>query len=149
MVKVLVSKPGLDGHDRGAKVVARAFADAGAEVVYTGLHSTPDDIADIVEREKIDVVGVSLLSGAHNTLMPKIIDKVKGKGIEDVVYVVGGIIPQQDVPGLMAMGVSGVFGPGSPLEDVTEFAFEQVAVKKAEKLVDQMGSQMGTRSSNI
>ena len=149
MVKVLVSKPGLDGHDRGAKVVARAFADAGAEVVYTGLHSTPEEIADIVEREQVDVVGVSLLSGAHNTLMPKIIDKVKEKGIEDVVYVLGGIIPQQDVPGLMAMGVSGVFGPGSPLEDVTEFAFEQAAVKKAEKLVDQMGSQMGARSSNI
>ena len=149
MVKVLISKPGLDGHDRGAKVVARAFADAGAEVVYTGLHSTPDEIADIVEREKVDVVGVSLLSGAHNTLVPKIIDKVKEKGVDDVVYVVGGIIPQQDIPNLMAMGVSGVFGPGSPLEDVTEFAFEQVAVKKAEKLVDQMGSQMSTRSSNI
>jgi methylmalonyl-CoA mutase C-terminal domain/subunit len=149
MVKVLISKSGLDGHDRGAKVVARAFADAGAEVIYTGLHSTPDEIAEVVEREKIDVVGISLLSGAHNTLMPKIIDKVKEKGVEDVVYVVGGIIPQQDVPNLLAMGVSGVFGPGSPLDDVIEFAFEQVAVKKAEKLVDQMGSQMGTRSSNI
>ena len=149
MVKVLISKPGLDGHDRGAKVVARAFADTGAEVIYTGLHSTPDEIADIVEREKVDVVGVSLLSGAHNTLMPKIIDKVKEKGVDDVVYVIGGIIPQQDVANLLAMGVSGVFGPGTPLEDVTEFAFEQVAVKKAEKLVDQMGSQMSTRSSNI
>ncbi len=149
MVKVLISKPGLDGHDRGAKVVARAFADAGAEVIYTGLQSTPDEIAEIVEREKIDVVGVSLLSGAHNTLVPKIIDKVKEKGIEDVIYVVGGIIPQQDIPNLLAMGVSGVFGPGSPLEDVTEFAFEQVAVRHAEKLVEQMGSQMSTRSSNI
>ena len=149
MVKVLISKPGLDGHDRGAKVVARAFADTGAEVIYTGLHSTPDEIADIVEREKIDVVGVSLLSGAHNTLLPKIIDKVKEKGVDDVVYVVGGIIPQQDVPNLLAMGVSGVFGPGTPLDEVTEFAFEQVAVKKAEKLIDQMGSQVSTRSSNI
>ena len=149
MVKVLISKPGLDGHDRGAKVVARAFADTGAEVIYTGLHSTPDEIAEIVEREKVDVVGVSLLSGAHNTLMPKIIDKVKEKGVDDVVYVVGGIIPQQDVPNLLAMGVSGVFGPGTPLDEVTEFTFEQVAAKKAEKLVDQMGSQMSTRSSNI
>jgi methylmalonyl-CoA mutase C-terminal domain/subunit len=149
MVRVLISKPGLDGHDRGAKVVARAFEEAGAEVVYTGLHSTPEEIAEVVEREHIDVVGVSILSGAHNTLMPKIIDGVKSRGIDDVVYVLGGIIPQQDVPDLLAMGVHGVFGPGTPLEEVTEFAFEQVAVKKAEKLVDQMSSQMSTRNSNI
>jgi methylmalonyl-CoA mutase C-terminal domain/subunit len=149
MVKVLISKPGLDGHDRGAKVVARAFEDAGAEVIYTGLHSTPEEIADIAEREKVDVVGVSLLSGAHNTLMPKIIDKVKEKGMDEVVYVVGGIIPQQDIPKLMEMGVSGVFGPGTPLRDVTEFAFERVIVKKAEKLVDEMGTRMTERSSNI
>lgn len=149
MVKVLIAKPGLDGHDRGAKVVARAFEEAGVEVVYTGLHSTPEDIADIVEREGVDVVGVSLLSGAHNTLMPKIIDKVKDKGIDDVVYMLGGIIPQQDIPSLLEMGVSGVFGPGTRLEDVTEFAFEQVAVKKAEKMVDRMGADMGVRLSNV
>lgn len=149
MVKVLITKPGLDGHDRGAKVVARAFEEAGAEVIYTGLHSNPEDIADIVEKESVDIVGVSLLSGAHNTLMPKIIDQVKEKGIDDVVYVLGGIIPQQDIPSLLEMGVSGVFGPGTPLEDVTEFAFEQVAVKKAEKLIDDMGTDMGTRLSNV
>ena len=149
MVKVLITKPGLDGHDRGAKVVARAFEEAGAEVIYTGLHSTPEEIAETVEKESVDVVGVSLLSGAHNTLMPKIIDGVKKKGIDDVVYVLGGIIPQQDVPSLLEMGVSGVFGPGTPLEEVTDFAFEQVAVKKAEKLVDNMGADMGTRLSNV
>ncbi len=149
MVKVLITKPGLDGHDRGAKVVARAFEEAGAEVIYTGLHSTPEEIAETVEKESVDVVGVSLLSGAHNTLMPKIIDGVKKKGIDDVVYVLGGIIPQQDVPSLLEMGVSGVFGPGTPLEEVTDFAFEQVAVKKAEKLVDNMGADIGTRLSNV
>lgn len=149
MVKVLITKPGLDGHDRGAKVVARAFEEAGAEVVYTGLHSTPEDIAEIVKNEGVDVVGVSLLSGAHNTLMPKIIDGVKSKGIDDVVYVLGGIIPQQDVPSLLEIGVSGVFGPGTPLEDVTGFAFEQVAVKKAEKMINDMGADMGVSLSNI
>ena len=149
MVRVLISKPGLDGHDRGAKVVARAFEEAGAEVVYTGLHSSPEEIAEVVEREKVDIVGVSLLSGAHNTLMPKIIDKVKEKGVEDVVYVVGGIIPQQDVPNLLEMGVSGVFGPGTPLEEVTEFAFEQVAMIKAEKLVEDMGADLAARKSGL
>ncbi len=149
MVKVLISKPGLDGHDRGAKVVARAFEEAGAEVIYTGLQATPEEIANIVEKEEVDVVGVSLLSGAHNTIMPKIIDKIKDKGIDDVVYLLGGIIPQQDIPGLMAMGVNGIFGPGTPLEDVVDYAFEQVAVKKAEKIIDQMGSDMGVGNSNI
>lgn len=149
MVKVLISKPGLDGHDRGAKVVARAFEEAGAEVIYTGLQATPEEIANIVEKEEVDVVGVSLLSGAHNTIMPKIIDKIKDKGIDNVVYLLGGIIPQQDIPGLMAMGVNGIFGPGTPLEDVVDYAFEQVAVKKAEKIIDQMGSDMGVGNSNI
>ena len=111
MVKVLISKPGLDGHDRGAKVVARACEEAGAEVIYTGLQATPDEIAEIAAKEKVDVVGVSLLSGAHNTLMPKVIEKVKAKeGMENTVFILGGIIPQQDIPGLMEKGVSGVFG---------------------------------------
>ena len=128
MVKVLIAKPGLDGHDRGAKVVARAFEEAGAEVIYTGLQATPDEIAEIAAKEKVDAVGVSLLSGAHNTLMPKVVDKVKEKeGMENTVFILGGIIPQQDIPGLMEKGVSGVFGPGTPLDEVTEFTFEQVA----------------------
>lgn len=148
-MKVLISKPGLDGHDRGAKVVARAFEEAGADVIYTGLQATPEEIANIVEKEKVDVVGVSLLSGAHNTLVPKIIDDVKAKGINDVVYILGGIIPQQDIPGLLEKGVSRVFGPGTPLDEVTDYTFEQVATKKAEELVENMGSELANKNSNI
>ena len=150
MVKVLISKPGLDGHDRGAKVVARAFEEAGAEVIYTGLQATPDEIAEIAAKEKVDVVGVSLLSGAHNTLMPKVIDKVKAKeGMEKTVFILGGIIPQQDIPGLMEKGVSGVLGPGTRLDEVTEFTFEQVALAKAEEMAEQALSDMANKASNI
>ena len=150
MVKVLISKPGLDGHDRGANVVARAFEEAGAEVIYTGLQATPDEIAEIAAKEKVDVVGVSLLSGAHNTLMPKVIDKVKAKeGMEKTVFILGGIIPQQDIPGLMEKGVSGVFGPGTRLDEVTEFTFEQVALAKAEEMAEQALSDMANKASNI
>ena len=150
MVKVLISKPGLDGHDRGAKVVARAFEEAGAEVIYTGLQATPDEIAEIAAKEKVDVVGVSLLCGAHNTLMPKVIDKVKAKeGMEKTVFILGGIIPQQDIPGLMEKGVSGVFGPGTRLDEVTEFTFEQVALAKAEEMAEQALSDMANKASNI
>ena len=148
-MKVLISKPGLDGHDRGAKVVARAFEEAGADVIYTGLQATPEEIADIVAKEKVDVVGVSLLSGAHNTLVPKIIDDVKAKGIDDVVYILGGIIPQQDIPGLIEKGVSRVFGPGTPLDEVTDYTFEQVATKKAEELVENMGSELSNKNSTL
>ncbi|MBQ8693832.1 MAG: cobalamin B12-binding domain-containing protein [Synergistaceae bacterium] len=148
-MKVLISKPGLDGHDRGAKVIARAFQDAGAEVIYTGLQTTPEEIADIVEKEKIDVVGISLLSGAHNTLVPKVIDKVKEHGINDVVYILGGIIPQQDIPGLKEKGVAGVFGPGTRLDETVDFAFEQVAAMHAGKMIEDMGDSMAAKSSNI
>ena len=150
MVKVLIAKPGLDGHDRGAKVVARAFEEAGAEVIYTGLQATPDEIAEIAAKEKVDAVGVSLLSGAHNTLMPKVVDKVREKeGMENTVFILGGIIPQQDIPGLMEKGVSGVFGPGTPLKEVTEFTFEQVALAKAEDMAEQALTDMANKASNI
>ena len=150
MVKVLIAKPGLDGHDRGAKVVARAFEEAGAEVIYTGLQATPDEIAEIAAKEKVDAVGVSLLSGAHNTLMPKVVDKVKEKeGMENTVFILGGIIPQQDIPGLMEKGVSGVFGTGTPLDEVTEFTFEQVALAKAEDMAEQALTDMANKASNI
>lgn len=150
MVKVLIAKPGLDGHDRGAKVVARAFEEAGAEVIYTGLQATPGEIAEIAAKEKVDAVGVSLLSGAHNTLMPKVVDKVKEKeGMENTVFILGGIIPQQDIPGLMEKGVSGVFGPGTPLDEVTEFTFEQVALAKAEDMAEQALTDMANKASNI
>lgn len=150
MVKVLISKPGLDGHDRGAKVVARAFEEAGAEVIYTGLQATPEEIAEIAERERVDVVGVSLLSGAHNTLMPKVIDRVKSKeGMDKTVFILGGIIPQQDIPALMEKGVAGVFGPGTPLDEVVDFTFEQVALTKVEELAQLAANDITNKASNI
>jgi methylmalonyl-CoA mutase C-terminal domain/subunit len=144
-VKVLISKAGLDGHDRGAKAVARAFEEAGVEVVYTGLHATPEEIAEIARSEQVDVVGVSLLSGAHNSLMPRVIDSCKEKGVDDVVYLLGGIIPQEDIPGLLKAGVERVFGPGSNLDEVVNFALERVA----EKAVTEVVSNMGTKSFNL
>lgn len=144
-MKVLISKPGLDGHDRGAKVVARAFEEAGAEVVYTGLQATPEEIAEIARREQVDVVGVSLLSGAHNTLMPRVIDSCKEKGLDDVVYLLGGIIPQEDVPALLEAGVERVFGPGSNLDEIVNFALERMAERAAAEVV----SAMGARSFNL
>ncbi|MCL6450502.1 MAG: cobalamin B12-binding domain-containing protein [Acetobacteraceae bacterium] len=121
-IRVLVAKPGLDGHDRGAKVVARALRDAGFEVVYTGLHQTPDQIAEAVIQEDVDVVGLSILSGAHNTLVPRVIELVKKKGgRQDLLYLVGGIVPREDVDYLRAAGVSEVFGPGTPTEDIVAY----------------------------
>lgn len=145
-MKVLISKPGLDGHDRGAKVVARAFEEAGAEVIYTGLQVTPEEIAEIAKRENVDVVGVSLLSGAHNSLMPRVIESCRAKGVDDgVVYLLGGIIPQEDVPALLDAGVARVFGPGSALDEVVTFAMERVA----EKSIDKIVSDMGNKSLNL
>lgn len=144
-MKVLISKPGLDGHDRGAKVVARAFEEAGAEVVYTGLQATPEEIAEIAKREQVDVIGVSLLSGAHNTLMPRVIDRCREQGVGDVVYLLGGIIPQEDIPGLLEAGVERVFGPGSNLDEIVSFTLERMAEKAAAEAV----SAMGTKSFNL
>jgi methylmalonyl-CoA mutase C-terminal domain/subunit len=144
-VKVLISKPGLDGHDRGAKVVARAFEEAGAEVVYTGLQATPEEIAEIAKREQVDVIGVSLLSGAHNTLMPRVIDRCREQGVGDIVYLLGGIIPQEDIPGLLEAGVERVFGPGSNLDEIVSFTLERMAEKAAAEAV----SAMGTKSFNL
>lgn len=148
-MKVLIAKPGLDGHDRGAKVIARAFEEAGAEVIYTGLQSSVEEIADIVDKEGVDVVGVSILTGAHNTLMPKIIDSIKSRGIEDVVYLLGGIIPQKDIPKLKELGVDEVFGPGTPLDECIDYAFQQAAALRAEKIVENMGSSMKNKSLNF
>lgn len=148
-MKVLIAKPGLDGHDRGAKVIARAFEEAGAEVVYTGLQTSVEEIAEIVDKENIDVVGVSILSGAHNTLMPKIIDAVKAKGIEDVIYILGGIIPQQDIPSLKEMGVAEVFGPGTPLDECVDFAFKQVAALHLDKLIEDVEAESMNKTLNF
>jgi methylmalonyl-CoA mutase C-terminal domain/subunit len=127
-IRVLVAKPGLDGHDRGAKVVARALRDAGMEVIYTGLRQTPEMIAEAALQEDVDVVGLSVLSGAHLTLLPKIVDRLKENGLDDVLIVIGGIIPEEDIEPLRQIGVRGVFGPGTSTEDIVAFIREQVNV---------------------
>jgi methylmalonyl-CoA mutase, C-terminal domain len=120
-IRILVAKPGLDGHDRGAKVVARALRDAGFEVVYTGLHQTPEMIANAAVQEDVDGVGLSIMSGAHNTLFPAVIEALKAKGATDVVVFGGGIIPETDLERLRASGVQGVFTPGTTLESIIDW----------------------------
>jgi len=117
-IRVLVAKPGLDGHDRGAKVVARALRDAGMEVIYTGLRQTPEMIAEAALQEDVDVVGLSVLSGAHMALVPRVLELLKANGQEKVRVFIGGIIPDEDVPELKKMGVSGIYGPGAPTEQI-------------------------------
>jgi methylmalonyl-CoA mutase C-terminal domain/subunit len=128
-VRILVAKPGLDGHDRGAKVVARALRDAGFEVIYTGLHQTPEMIANAVVQEDVDGVGLSIMSGAHNTLFPAVIDALKAKGVTDVVIFGGGIIPEGDLERLKSAGVKGVFTPGTTLENIIGWVRENVRPK--------------------
>lgn len=130
-IRVLVAKPGLDGHDRGAKVVARACRDAGMEVIYSGLHCTPEQLAEIAIQEDVDVIGLSILSGAHNALVPRLIYLLKEKGAEDIVYIVGGIIPQADIPALKDKGVHGVFGPMTNLNEITDFMKNKVSEKRS------------------
>jgi methylmalonyl-CoA mutase, C-terminal domain len=120
-IRVVVAKPGLDGHDRGAKIIARALRDAGMEVIYTGLHQTPAQIAETVIQEDADAVGLSILSGAHMTLVPKVVDLLRQQGIDDVVVTVGGTIPTEDIPELKQLGVAAVFTPGSPTQEIVEF----------------------------
>ena len=126
-IRVLVAKPGLDGHDRGAKVIARALRDAGMEVIYTGIRQTPEMIAEAALQEDVDVVGMSILSGAHMALFPKIMDLLHQGGMDDVLVVAGGIIPDEDVPTLNEMGVRGIFGPGTPTDQIVGFIRENVA----------------------
>lgn len=120
-IRVLVAKPGLDGHDRGAKVVARALRDAGFEVIYTGLRQTPEQIAEAALQEDVNVVALSLLSGAHNHLFPRVIGLLQDKGISDVLVIGGGVIPDADIPGLKAAGVAEVFTPGTPTSAIVDF----------------------------
>ena len=119
-IRVLVAKPGLDGHDRGAKVVARALRDAGFEVIYTGIRLTPEQITEAALQEDVNVVALSLLSGAHNTLFPRIVEMMKAKGL-DVLTIGGGVIPDSDIPGLKAAGIAEVFTPGTPTEKIIEY----------------------------
>jgi len=120
-IRVLVAKPGLDGHDRGAKVIARALRDAGMEVIYTGLRQTPEMIVNAALQEDVDVIGLSILSGAHNAIVPRVVQLMKEKGMEDVLIVLGGTIPEQDVPALNSHGVRGIFGPGTPMNTIIQF----------------------------
>jgi methylmalonyl-CoA mutase C-terminal domain/subunit len=119
-IRVLVAKPGLDGHDRGAKVIARALRDAGMEVIYTGLRQTPEMIVEAALQEDVDVIGLSILSGAHMALTPRIIELMKANGLDDVKLILGGIIPDEDIPALKQMGVNGIFGPGASMEKIVE-----------------------------
>ena len=126
-IRVLVAKPGLDGHDRGAKVVARALRDAGFEVVYTGLRQTPEEIAEAALQEDVNVVAMSILSGAHPHLFPKVVNLLREKGMDDVLVIGGGVIPESDIPALKEAGVAAVFTPGTPTGEVVDFIKEHVA----------------------
>ncbi len=129
-IRVLVAKPGLDGHDRGAKVVARALRDAGMEVIYTGIRQTPEMIVEAAVQEDVDVVGLSILSGAHLELFPPIAEGLKKKGKADVLFIAGGIIPDQDVPVLRKIGIEAIFGPGTATPKIVEFIRKKIAGKK-------------------
>ena len=125
-LRVVIAKPGLDGHDRGAKVIARALRDAGMEVIYTGLRQTPEMIASAALQEDADCIGLSILSGAHNHIAPRLMELLKEKGLDDVLVVIGGIIPDVDIPKLREIGIKGIFLPGSPMQDIIRFITENV-----------------------
>jgi methylmalonyl-CoA mutase, C-terminal domain len=126
-IRVLIAKPGLDGHDRGAKVIARALRDAGMEVIYTGLRQTPEMIAAAAAQEDVDVVGLSILSGAHNTLCPRLLELLREKKMEDVPVIIGGIIPEADIAGLKQAGIAAIFLPGTPTQEIVEFIHKRVS----------------------
>jgi methylmalonyl-CoA mutase C-terminal domain/subunit len=126
-IRVLVAKPGLDGHDRGAKVIARALRDAGMEVIYTGLRQTPEMIASAAVQEDVDVIGLSILSGAHNTLCPQLMSLLREKGMDDVTVLLGGIIPEADIPALKQAGIAGIFLPGTSTQDIVDFIHQRIA----------------------
>ena len=128
-IRVVVAKPGLDGHDRGAKIIARALRDSGMEVIYTGLHQTPEQIAETVIQEDADAVGLSILSGAHMTLVPRVVELLHSQGADDVVVTVGGTIPAEDIPTLKGLGVAEVFTPGAPTQTIVEFIREAAAAR--------------------
>jgi methylmalonyl-CoA mutase C-terminal domain/subunit len=129
-IRVLVAKPGLDGHDRGAKVVARALRDAGMEVIYTGLRQTPEMVAEAALQEDVDAVGLSILSGAHMALIPRVIELMKANGQEHVKIFLGGIIPDEDVPKLKGLGIAGIYGPGASTEDIVRDIFTAFSQEK-------------------
>ncbi|WP_052887708.1 cobalamin B12-binding domain-containing protein [Thermogemmatispora carboxidivorans] len=125
-IRVLVAKPGLDGHDRGAKVIARALRDAGMEVIYTGIRQTPEMIVEAAIQEDVDAILLSILSGAHMALFPRIMELLKQNGVTDVLVAAGGILPDEDIPAIKAMGIKGCFGPGTPIEQIIQFVRENI-----------------------
>jgi methylmalonyl-CoA mutase C-terminal domain/subunit len=128
-LRVVIAKPGLDGHDRGAKVIARALRDAGMEVIYTGLRQTPEQIVSAALQEDADVIGLSILSGAHNHIAPRLMELLKAKGLDDVLVVIGGIIPDLDIPKLKDIGVKGIFLPGTPMQHIIDFINSNARVR--------------------
>jgi methylmalonyl-CoA mutase C-terminal domain/subunit len=131
--RILIAKPGLDGHDRGAKVIARALRDAGMEVIYLGLRQTPEMIAEAALQEDADAVGLSILSGAHMTLLPRVVELLQQNQLDDVMVFAGGIIPDEDVPALKEIGIRGIFGPGTSTDDVVAFVSEQLSAKSTDR----------------
>ena len=138
-LRILMAKPGLDGHDRGAKVVARALRDAGMEVIYTGLRQTPEMIVEAALQEDVDAVGLSILSGAHNTLLPRVASLMREQGLTDVPIFAGGIIPEGDVAALKEAGIAGIFGPGTPMSEIVEF----IRVRAAQRFPKQSMGEIG------
>jgi methylmalonyl-CoA mutase, C-terminal domain len=132
-IRVLIAKPGLDGHDRGAKVIARALRDAGMEVIYTGLRQTPEMIASAAQQEDVDVIGLSILSGAHNTLCARLMDLLRASKMSDVTVIVGGIIPEQDIASLQSVGVAEIFLPGTPTQAIADFIRARVQYSRAKQ----------------
>ena len=130
-IRVLIAKPGLDGHDRGAKVIARALRDAGMEVIYTGLRQTPEMIAAAAAQEDVDVIGLSILSGAHNTLCPRLLELLREKQMEDVPVLIGGIIPEADIPALKQAGIAAVFLPGTSTQEIVDFIHQRVGASSS------------------
>jgi methylmalonyl-CoA mutase C-terminal domain/subunit len=128
-IRVLIAKPGLDGHDRGAKIIARALRDGGMEVIYTGLRQTPEMIASAAVQEDVDVIGLSILSGAHNTLCPQLMELLRGKGMHEVIVLLGGIIPEADIAGLKKAGIAEIFLPGTSTQDIVTFVRNRAAKK--------------------
>jgi methylmalonyl-CoA mutase C-terminal domain/subunit len=129
-IRILIAKPGLDGHDRGAKVIARGFRDAGFEVIYTGLHQTPEQIVAAAIQEDVDAIGLSILSGAHDYVFPEVIELLKQRGAEDIAVLGGGIIPEEDIPNLMRIGVKNIFTPGTPIDDAVKWVRENIKPRK-------------------
>ena len=146
-LRVVIAKPGLDGHDRGAKVIARALRDAGMEVIYTGLRQTPEQIVSAALQEDADVIGLSILSGAHNHIAPRLMELLKEKGLDDVLVVIGGIIPDMDIPKLKAIGVKGIFLPGTPMQEIIDFINGNVR-DECERHGSGYGSRVWQRPQN-